>query len=65
MTYEADQIESNYAFAMIKCKDTNLVVNGKCKNIMIENCQNVRIVVESILANIEVINCQKVYVTVK
>eukprot|EP00347_Sterkiella_histriomuscorum_P014950 403358884 len=65
LKYEGDQIESNYAFAMIKCKDTNLVVDGKCKNIMLENCQNVRVVVESILANVEVINCQKIFVTVK
>lgn len=63
--YEGDQLESNYSFAIIKCKDTTLFVNGKCKNIMLENCVGVKVIVESILANVEVINCQKVQVTVK
>jgi hypothetical protein len=42
-----------------------MVVEGKCKTIMLENCQNVKVIVDSIMANVEIINCKKVTVTVK
>ena len=59
MKFEGDNVQPNYAFVLIKCKDTTLIVDGKCKNVMLESCQNVKIVVDSILANIEVINSKK------
>ena len=50
---------------MIKCQDTTLVVDGKCKSVMVEGCTNVKIVVTSVLTNIEVMNSKKVNVTVQ
>jgi len=65
LKYEGEQVEPNYAFVLIKCKDTTLFVDGKCKNIMLENCQNVRVIVDSCLSIAEVINCQKATITIK
>ncbi len=42
-----------------------MVVDGKCKTIMLENCTNIKIVCSSILANIEVLNSRKITVTIK
>jgi len=50
---------------LIKCQDTTLVVDGKCKTIMLENCQNVKVIVNAIMANVEVINSKKISVTIK
>lgn len=50
---------------MIKCKDSNLIVEGKCKNIMLENCQNIKLIVENVLTSIEFVNCKKITLTVK
>ena len=65
LKFSGDDVQHNYGFALIKCKDTSLVVEGKCKTILLENCQNVKVVVDSILSNVELINCKKVSVQVK
>ena len=60
-----EQVQPNYGWALIKCQDTTVVIEGKCKTIMLENCTNVKVVVDSIMANFEVLNCKKITVTVK
>jgi hypothetical protein len=65
LKFTGEEVQSNYGFALIKCTDTTMVVEGKCKTIMLENCQNVKVIVDSIMANVEIINCKKVTVTVK
>jgi hypothetical protein len=58
-------VQSNYAYLFIKCKDTTIVIEGKCKTIMLENCQNTKLVADAVVTNIEVINCKKATVQVK
>ncbi len=58
-------MQPNYGYAMIKCKDSNLIVEGKCKNIMLENCQNIKVIVDNVLTSIEFVNCKKITLTVK
>ena len=65
LKYEGEDVQSNYGWALIKCQDTTIVIEGKCKTIMLENCTNVKVIVTSILANIEVLNCKKITVTIK
>jgi len=65
LKFEGEDAQPNYGYALIKCQDTTLVVEGKCKTIMLENCSNIKIVATSIMANIEVINCKKITVTIK
>ena len=65
LKFEGEDVQPNSGFALIKCKDTTLVVDGKCKTIMLENCQNVKLIVTSVMANIEVLNCKKITITIK
>ncbi|TNV79474.1 hypothetical protein FGO68_gene8230 [Halteria grandinella] len=65
LQFQGEDVEPNYGFALIKCQDTTVVIDGKCKTIMLENCQNIKIVCSSILANIEVLNSKKITVTIR
>ena len=33
-----DEVTTGTGFALIKCKDTTLVIPTKCKTVMLENC---------------------------
>ena len=63
--FNKDEVEYNHGFAFIKCKDTQIVIEGKIKTVMLENCQNIKLVVDNVVAGIEVINCKKIVVSVK
>jgi adenylyl cyclase-associated protein len=65
LKFEGDDVQPNYGFALIKCQDTTLVVDGKCKTLLLENCSNIKIVCSSILASIEILNSKKITVTIK
>ena len=65
LKYEGEDVQPNYGYALIKCQDTAIVIEGKCKTIMLESCTNVKLIVNSIVTNVEVINCKKIQVTVK
>ena len=65
LKFGGDDVQPNYGFVLVKCKDTQMIVEGKCKNIMLEGCQNVKVLAESILSTIEVLNCKKVTIQVK
>ncbi len=60
--FTEEDVRMSYNFMIIKCKDTVVVIEGKCKNVMIENCQNVKVVVNELLAAVEVLNSKKVTV---
>jgi Adenylate cyclase associated (CAP) C terminal len=65
LKFEGEDVQPNYGFALIKCSDTTVVIDGKCKTLMLENCSNVKIVCTTILANVEVLNSKKITVTIK
>jgi adenylyl cyclase-associated protein len=65
LKFEGEDVQLNYGWALIKCQDTTLVVDGKCKTVMLENCTNVKVILTSLMTNMEVINCKKVTVTIK
>ena len=58
-------METNYTFLFVKCKDTQILIEGKCKTILLENCEGVKLIVDSLMTNIDVINCKKTTVTIK
>ena len=60
LKFEGEDVQPNYGFAICKCKDTQIVIDGKCKNVMLEGCQNVKVLVDSVLSSIEVINSKKI-----
>ena len=60
-----DDVSPSYGFVLINCKDTQVVIVGKCKSIMLEACTNVKIVFDSVVTAAEVINSKKVTFTIK
>lgn len=60
-----EDVQPNYGWALIKCQDTTVVVEGKFKTMMLENCTNVKVICSSVLTNIELINCKKITFTIK
>lgn len=44
------------------CKNSTIVLKGKCKNITINNCQDAGIVFDSCVTTVELINCKKTQV---
>ena len=60
-----DDVSPSYGFVLINCKDTQVVIVGKCKQVMLEACTNVKVVFDSVVTSAEVINCKKVTFTIK
>jgi Adenylate cyclase associated (CAP) C terminal len=60
-----DEVSPSYGFVLINCKDTQVVIVGKCKSIMLEACTNVKIVFDSVVTAAEIINCKKITFTIK
>jgi adenylyl cyclase-associated protein len=60
-----DDVSPSYGFVLINCKDTQVVIVGKCKSIMLEACTNVKIVFDSVVTAAEIINCKKITFTIK
>ena len=60
-----DEVSPSYGFVLINCKDTQVVIVGKCKSIMLEACNNVKIVFDSVVTSAEIINCKKITFTIK
>lgn len=65
LKFEGEDVQMNYGWALIKCQDTTIVIDGKFKTIMLENCSNVKVILSNVMANMEVINCKKITVTIK
>jgi len=63
--FTGEEVEQNYSFVFIKCKDTTIVIEGKCKNILLENCIGVTLVVDSVMTTTEVLNCKKLKIQIK
>lgn len=60
-----DDVSPSYGFVLINCKDTQVVIVGKCKQVMLEACTNVKVVFDSVVTSAEVINCKKITFTIK
>jgi Adenylate cyclase associated (CAP) C terminal len=60
-----EDVQQNYGWALIKCQDTTVVVEGKFKTMMLENCSNIKVIITSVLGNVELINCKKITITIK
>ena len=60
-----DEVSPSYGFVLIGCKDTQVVIVGKCKSIMLEACTNVKVVFDSVVTSAEIINCKKITFTIK
>ncbi len=41
------------------------MIEGKCKQIMLEACTNVKVVFDSVVTSAESINCKKITFTIK
>ena len=41
------------------CKESTVVIKGKCGNVIVESCEKVGVVFESCIAPVEVIKCKK------
>ena len=66
LKFEGDEeVQPSYGWALIKCTDTTVVIDGKIKTVMLENCTGVKLIVNNVLSNIEIINCKKITITVK
>ncbi len=38
LKFTEEEVSSSIGFALIKCKDTSVVIPTKCKTVMLENC---------------------------
>jgi len=60
-----EEVYSSFTFMITKCRDTTIVIQGKCKNIVMNECFNVKVVFDSVLATFEIINGKKITVQVQ
>ena len=60
-----DDVSPSYGFVLINCKDPQVVIVGKCKQVMLEACTNVKVIFDSVVTSAEVINCKKITFTIK
>lgn len=62
--FTGEDVDTSYTFMITKCRDTTIIIQGKCKNIVMNECFNVKVVFDAVLATFEIINGKKISVTV-
>merc|ERR1712166_526628 len=49
-----------YTLKIFDCQNTTFIINGKCKNIFIDNCKKCQIQVQSVVTGVELSKCNTV-----
>lgn len=65
--FAAEEVNPGMTFNFFNCTKTKVIVNGKCKNLMLSRCKKVDITVDNAMSMMEVVKCEdcKVHITTK
>ena len=47
------------------CVGATIVVNGKCKSVVVDSCKKSKVLIDSAMASFEIVNCQRMQLQVK
>lgn len=50
-------VSFKHTVKIFDCQKTTFIINGKCKNIFLDNCKNCQIVVNSVVTGVEMSKC--------
>ena len=57
LEFKDKDVSLNMAYNFMRSKDTNFVIEGKVKSIIIEGCTNCAVIVDTVVTAIELVNC--------
>ena len=65
VVFAASEVNPGMAFNMFNCEKTKIVVQGKCKNIMLSRCKKVHVTVDEMISTLEIIKSEDIKVFVE
>jgi len=58
-TITLDEVQVKEGIYLVKCRNSRVIVNGKCKSIQVDSCFKTTIVFKSVVSTFELFNSQK------
>ena len=65
ITFSGDEVQPGMTFNFFNCEKTKVVIQGKCKNLMLQRCKKFEIKIDEAVSMLEVIKSEGIKVTVE
>jgi adenylyl cyclase-associated protein len=64
LKFTGDQVEPGTTFNIFNCEKTKIVIEGRCKNVMLSRCKKVDITIDETVSGMEVIKSEQMKVRI-